>query len=178
VEKVKFTIRQIQTMDIGALRQMSVDFVNEEFGIGLMDYPHMDEAEVDKHMLNVLMTKDNPDMIYLIAYAGKKPVGFLLGYIGFHEWGSPTRVGVGQEIYVIPEKRGGKIALKLMEKAFEIAINKGVESLECIGSYNGTDKKWAKFGFQPHLTYGHMPKDKFIGLVKRFTKGSTEDNVQ
>jgi GNAT superfamily N-acetyltransferase len=174
-DNIKLTIRKVQTMDIGALREMSVAFVKEEFGIGLMDYPHMDEAEVDKHMLNVLMNKDKPDMIYLIAYAGKKPVGFCLGYIGWHEWGSPTRVGVGQELYVVPEKRGGKVALKLMEKAFEIAIKQGVESLECIGSYNGTDKKWAKFGFKPHLTYGHMPKDKFISLVKRFTKEGSEN---
>jgi len=176
MDNFKFTIRNIQTMDIGALREMSVAFVKEEYGIGLMDYPKLDESEVDKHMLNVLMTKDNPDMIYLIAYTGKKPIGFCLGYIGFHEWGKPTRVGVGQELYVVPEKRGGKVALKLMERAFEIAIGKGVEALECIGSYNGTDHKWAKFGFKPHLTYGHMPNDKFINLVKKFTRGS-ENNV-
>lgn len=155
-------------MDIGPLRQMSVDFAREE----AIDYPIVDDKEIDRHMLHVLSTKDDPSMIYLIAYAGKKPVGFLLGYIGIHEWSRPARVGVGQELYVVPEKRGGKIALKLMERAFEIAIRAGVEGLECIGLYNGTDKKWEKFGFKPHITYGHMPPDQFIKLVSRFTKSS------
>jgi GNAT superfamily N-acetyltransferase len=168
MDNIKVKVKRIDAMDIGALRQMSVAFRDEENA----PYPEVDDAQIDKHMLQVLATKDDPRMIYLMAYAGKKPIGFLLGYIGTHEWGTPELVGVGQELYVVPDKRGGKIALKLMERAFEIAIQAGVQGLECVGLYGKTDRKWEKFGFKQHITYGHMPPDQFIQLVQKYTKGS------
>jgi GNAT superfamily N-acetyltransferase len=168
MNNLKLSIKKIDAMDIGPLHEMAVAFAEEEN----IPYPILDKEEINKHMLDILATKDDPSMIYLIAYAGKKPVGFLLGYIGQHEWTKPRRVGVGQELYVVPEKRGGNVAMKLMEAAFKIAIQAGVEGLECIGYYGTTDKRWEKFGFKPHLTYGHMPSDKFINLVQRFTGDS------
>ena len=163
---MKLTVRKIGGMDIGPLREMSVDFQAEMN----VEYPTIDEAEIDKHMLHVLATKDSPDSIYLIAYDGKKPAGFFLGYIGVHEWSRPRKVGMGQELYVVPNKRGGKVALRLMEEAAKVAIIGGAEGLECIGSYGKTDKRWEKFGFKPHLTYGHMPPEQFLELVQKFTR--------
>jgi len=171
MDSIKVKIKRVDSFDIGPLRQMCVAFRDEEAS----PYPVVDDDEIDKHMLNVLATKDDPRMIYLIAYAGKKPIGFLLGYIGSHEWGKPELVGVGQELYVVPDKRGGLVALRLMERAFEIAIHAGAQGLECIGLYGKTDKKWEKFGFKPHITYGHMPPDDFIKLVQRFTRGSNHN---
>jgi len=165
LENIKLNIHRVQSMDIGALREM-VLALNREADF---DYPVIDEAETDKHMLHVLATKDDPYMIYLIAYAGKKPVGFCLGYIGHHEWGKPGLIGVGQELYVVPNKRGGRVALRLIEKAAEIAILAGVEGLECISMYGKTDKRWEAFGFKPHLIYGHMPTAEFAKLVDKFT---------
>lgn len=163
MDNIKLNIKRIGAMDIGALREMSVDFAREEN----QSYPIIDDKEIDAHMLNVLSTKDHPDYIYLIAYAGKKPVGFFLGYIGGHEWSRPRRVFVGQELYVVPNKRGGKVGIRLMMKSLGIAFKLGVEGVECIGSYNNTDKKWEKFGFKPHMTYGHMPLDRMQVLMKK-----------
>jgi GNAT superfamily N-acetyltransferase len=153
-------------MDIGPMREMSVAFHNEQN----LDYPTIDETEVDLHMLHLLSTKDDPNSIYLIGYNGKKPAGFLLCYIGQHEWSRPRRVAVAQELYVVPEYRGGTVGLRLMEEAGRLAIEAGVEGFECIGSYDGTDKRWEKFGFKPHLTYGHMEPEKFMKLVQKFTR--------
>lgn len=163
----RLTVRKISGMDIGPLREMSVALQAEL----QTDYPIVDDQEIDRHMLHVLASKDSPDSVYLIAYDGKKPVGFFLGYVGEHEWSRPRRVGVGQELYVVPPKRGGKVALRLMEEAARLAIEAGAEGFECIGTFGKTDQVWERFGFKPHLVYGHMPADAFVQLVQRFTQG-------
>lgn len=163
---MKLTIRKIGGMDIGPLREMAVAFHAET----TVDYPVIDETEIDKHMLHVLSTKDSPDSIYLIAYDGKKPAGYFFGYIGNHEWSRPSRVAVAQELYVVSNKRGGKVGLRLMEEAAKLAISLGAEGFESIGTYGDTDKRWEKFGFKPHLTYGHMDPTDFMELVSKFTR--------
>lgn len=166
LSNVKVNIKRVDSMDIGPLREMSLAFAREEN----FDYPCMDETEIDKQMLYILMHKDDPNLIYLIAYAGKKPVGFGLSYIGMHEWSRPAKVLVGQELYVVPDKRGSHIAIRLAEKAFGLGIEQGVEGIECLGSYGLSDKRWEKIGFKLHLTYGHMPTAKFDSMVERFKR--------
>jgi len=158
------TIRRIQGRDIGPLREMSVDFVNSLE----IEYPTIDENEIDKHMLSVLASCQNPDCVYLIAYDGKKPVGFFLGYVGDKPYSKPARVGVGEELYVVPNKRGGPIGLKLLQQAGKIAYERGAETFECIGTYDKSIKRWEKFGFKPHTVYGHMQKEDFMKLVGKF----------
>jgi GNAT superfamily N-acetyltransferase len=163
---MKLTIRKIGGMDIGPLREMAIGFHSET----TVDYPVIDEREIDKHMLHILATKDSPDSMYLIAYDGKKPAGYFVGYIGTHEWSRPARVAVAQELYVVPNKRGGKVGLRLMQEAGKLAIQLGAEGFESIGTYNDSDKRWEKFGFKPHLTYGHMEPTAFMELVNKFTR--------
>lgn len=171
----RLTIKRIGPGDIGALKQMSLDFLAESN----LQYPGMNEQEVDAHMLDVLGTMDNPDSLYLIAYDGKKPAGFFLGYTGNKPYSQPRRVSVAQELYVVPEKRAGLVGLRLMEEAAKLGISQGAQGFECIGGwekqadgrYGGTALRWEKFGFKPHVTYGHMEPQDFMALVQRFTKG-------
>jgi len=164
---VKLSVKRISSIDIGALREMSVDFVDET----PMPYPAVDKAEIDKHMFEVLANKDNPDYVGLIAYDGKKPAGFLIGWVVDKPYTQPSRVAVAQELYVVPEKRAGIVGLRLMEEAGRIAVERGAKGFECAGTYQGTDKRWEKFGFKPFLTYGYMDPKDFMDLVTRFTRG-------
>lgn len=132
-------------------------------------YPILDDDEIDKHMLFILANKDDPSYIYLIAYDGKKPIGYLAGYIIDRPWTRPKRVSIAQELFVVKPKRGLGVAPKLMEAGASIALAAGVEAFECVGSYDGTDKMWAKFGFKPHFTYMHIPADKFMEIVRTRT---------
>jgi hypothetical protein len=158
---MKLSVKRISSMDIGALREMSVDFVDET----PMPYPTMDKSEIDKHMFEVLSNKDNPDYIGLIAYDGKKPAGFLIGWVVDKPYTQPD---------VVPEKRAGIVGLKLMEEAGRLAVERGAKGFECAGTYQGTDKRWEKFGFKPFLTYGYMDPKDFMDLVTRFTRGRTK----
>lgn len=166
---MKLTIRKLRSTDIGALREMSVDFMNEVER--QLEYPQMDESEVDKHMLEVLSNISNPDAMYLIAYDGKKPAGFYIGYVGDKPYSKPQRVAVAQELYVVPQKRSGSVGLRLMEEAGALALSLGAEGFEAIGTFGGTDKRWEKFGFKPHTVYLHMEPEAFMNIVQRFTKG-------
>lgn len=161
---MKLTIRRIEGRDIGALREMSVAFMAELN----IEYPIIDEAEIDKHMLQILSMKDNLDGLYFVAYDGKKPAGFLLGYVGNKPYSRPERVAVAEELYVVPAKRGGPVGLKLMQAAGKWALDRGAEAFECVGGAGTTDKRWEKFGFKPHTVYGHMDPDAFLKLVGRF----------
>lgn len=173
MDNIKLHIKRVDSLDIGPLREMSFAFAQEEGNA----YPTMDAEEIDKQMLYILANKDNATLIYLIAYAGKKPVGFGLFYIGQHEWSRPARVLVGQELYVVPDKRGGQIAPRIVRRAFELGVQLGVEGIEALGSYNGTDKHWKKLGLEPHLTYLHMPKDKFEQIMEKITKEGSHPHV-
>ena len=167
------TIKRIQGRDIGPLREMSVDFMNSLE----IDYPEIDEIEIDKHMLGVLSNCQNPDCVYLIAYDGKKPVGFFLGYVGNKPYSRPSRVGVGEELYVVPNKRGGKVGMKLLQQAARIGFERGAETLECIGTYDKSIKRWEKFGFKPHTVYAHMTPNDFMKLVGKFAGKGNENET-
>lgn len=160
------TIRRVQGRDIGPLREMSIDFIRELE----LEYPTIDEAEIDKHMLAILMNTANLDHIALIAYDGKKPIGFVIGYVGDKPYARPSRVSVAEELYVVPNKRGGKVGLRLMQESAKIALERGAEAFECIGTFgeNGSIKRWEKLGFKLHTAYGHLDPDVFTKLVNRF----------
>lgn len=155
------TIRHIQSRDIGPLREMTLDFLQEV----PISYPYVDEPEIDKHMLGVLSSLDNPDSVRLIAYDGKKPVGFFLGYIGVKPYAKPSKVGIGEQLYVVPNKRNGIIAVKLLKIAAKYAKSRGAEGFECVGTYDGTIKFWEKHGFKPHVVFGHLDNEEFERLI-------------
>ena len=165
------TIRRVQGRDIGPLREMSIDFINELE----LEYPIIDETEIDKHMLMILANLNNPDYIALIAYDGKKPVGFIIGYVGNKPFARPARVSVAEELYVVPNKRGGVVGFKLMQYAAKLALQAGAETFECIGTYDKTFKRWEEFGFKPHTIYGHMNTDAFMKLANKFSGEKHED---
>lgn len=169
------TIRRIQGRDIGPLREMSIDFVKELE----LEYPIIDETEIDKHMLMVLGNTNNPDYIALIAYDGKKPVGFIIGYVGNKPYARPSRVSIAEELYVVPNKRGGKVGLRLMQESAKLALERGAEAFECIGTFgeHGTIKRWEKLGFKLHTAYGHLATSDFMTLVNKFV-GDKHENLQ
>jgi len=125
-----------------------------------LEYPIMDSEEIDKQLLDMLPFLNAPDRIYLIAYDGKKPIGFFLGFVGNKPYAKPNRVGMCLELYVMPEKRNGRASMKMLSMATKIAIEQGAEIIETVGTYNGTDKRWMKFGFKPHFTYMHMDMER------------------
>jgi len=167
------TIRRVQGRDIGPLREMSVAFISELE----LEYPTIDEPEIDKHMLMILANINNPDYIALIAYDGKKPIGFLIGYVGEKPYARPKRVSIAEELYVVPNKRGGTVGMRLMKQAAKISIERGAEAFECIGTYDQTFKRWEQFGFKPHTTYGHMSIEDAMKLVNKFA-GDKHENLQ
>lgn len=160
---MKLSIKRVDSIDIGHLRKLTKQFIEETKPA----YPILDDEEIDRAMLNILANKDNPDYVYLIAYDGKKPAGFFIGFIGSHPYGKPRRVGIAQELYVVPNKRNKRVGFKLIQQAVKIALQQGIEGFECCGSYNGTDKRWERYGFNLHLTYGWMPIENMLKLVRK-----------
>jgi GNAT superfamily N-acetyltransferase len=153
---MKLSIHRVKISDIGPLCWL----MNKFFREAKLEYPVMDEEEVDKQLLDMLPYLNAPDRVYLIAYDGKKPTGFFLGFVGDKPYSKPKRIGMAMEIYVVPEKRNGKAAFKLLQMATRIAIEQGAEGLETVGTYHGTDQRWIHFGFKPHFTYLHMDLER------------------
>ncbi len=164
---MKLSIKQMDSMDIGHVRKMMKDFVKE---LGL-PYPVMDDQELDKAMMQMLTTVNNPDYVYLIAFDGKKPAGFAKGTIYDKAYGKPSRIGLAQELYVVPGKRGKIVGYKLVKECFRIGLERGVEAFESVGVYGTTDKRWERYGFTPYLVYGHMDMNR----VKKIIGGRSED---
>jgi hypothetical protein len=159
---LKLTVKQVEAQDIGHIRKMSKAFIEEEG----REYPVFDDAELDKAMMRILINMNNPDYIYIIAYDGKKPAGFSIGYISQHPYGKPSRVAVAQEMYVVPSKRkSAMVGYKMIRFGAQLALERGAEGMECVGGYGTTDKMWQEFGFKPHLTYGWMPLDRVKKLA-------------
>ena len=168
---MKLKIKVVEAIDIGPIRKMVEKFWAE---MG-RDYPTLDADEFDRMMMHILSHLGNPNFIFLLALDGKKPVGFFMGYVGEHEWGSPKKVGVAQELYVVPGKRNGFVGFRLIQKCVELALQQGVESFECVGGYGTTDKRWERFGFKPHLTYGHCSKADMLKIVGDKSEYHQED---
>ena len=158
--------------DIGALSNMVADMHEEYTDKHNESYPLIDADEIEKMMFLVLAGIGNPNVCHLIAYDGKKPVGFFLGTLGTHPYGKPGKVGIANDLYVVPDKRGHEVGLALVRKAVEAAIQLGAESLEAVGTYGRTDKRWEALGFRPYLTYLHMPIDEGAKLFVKVKKES------
>jgi GNAT superfamily N-acetyltransferase len=160
---MKLTIKQVEGIDIGHVKKL-VKALYEEMGI---TYPVFNEEEFDRMMMQILINLRNPLFVYLIAYDGKKPAGYIMGYVGTHPYGKPSKVAVCQELYVIPGKRGSFIGYRLIQKAINLCLEQGVEGFECIGGYGTTDKRWQDYGFKMHLAYGHMSPENMTNLMRR-----------
>jgi len=164
---MKLHIKRVSSLDIGALREMSKDFLAEV----PFEYPKMDDAELDAHMMEILTGINDPNFVALIAYDGKKPAGFFVGYVGNKPYSQPRRVGVAQELYVVPEKRSGIVGLALMETACNLSIAQGAQGIECVGLPGKGFERWEKFGFKAHTIYGYMNNEDFLAITQRFTHG-------
>jgi hypothetical protein len=99
---MKLTIKRVQSEDIGALKKLVMAF-NQESDV---EYPEIDEPEIDRQLLDILGNQTDPYRMFLIAYDGKKPTGFFIGYVGSRIYGRPYTIAVAQELYVVPGKRG------------------------------------------------------------------------
>ena len=158
---MKLTVKKMEAWDIGHMKKMATDFAKEM----KWSYPACDEEELDKMMMHLLAHINDPSCIYYIAYDGKKPAGFILGYIGEHPWGKPSRIAMCQELYVVPNKRNGLVGFRLIKKAVEFAMTQGIGGMECVGSYGGTIKRWERYGFKPYLVYGHISTTNMLKLI-------------
>lgn len=171
---MKLKVKKVEAIDIGPIRKMAEAFWKE---MG-RDYPNLDADELDKMMLFILSKLNDDNHIFVIAYDGKKPAGFFLGYIGEHEWGKPRRVAVAQELYVVPNKRSGFVGYRMIQFGVKIAMTKGIEAFECVGGYGSTDKRWERFGFTPHLTYGHMDMHTMMKIIGEKNESHKEDSYK
>jgi len=171
---MKLKIKVLEAIDIGAVRKMSEAFW-KEVNTG---YPKWDNEELDKMMIFLLQHLHDENFIFLIAFDGKKPIGFITCYVGDHDWGKPRRVAVCQELYVIPAKRTGFVGYRLLQKAVQIAMTKGIEAFECVGQYGSTDKRWERFGFKPHLTYGHMDMPTMMKIIGEKGESNNKDSFK
>lgn len=153
---MKLSVHRVMISDIGPLCWL----MNKFFKEANLEYPTMDEKEIDTQLLDMLPVLNAPDRIYLIAYDGKKPIGYFLGFVGDKPYARPRRVGMCLELYVVPEKRNGRAAFKMLQLATKLAIEQKAEVIEAVGTYNGTDKRWARYGFKPHFTYMHMDMER------------------
>ena len=152
---MKLKIKRVQPNDIGPLSIMASSLFSE------MDnsYPEIDSSEVEKMMFLVLTHMNNPLSLYLIAYDGKQPAGFFIGNIAEHPYGRPSLVGVAQELFVVPDKRGADVGMKLISTAVQYALQAGVQGFEAIGTYGKSDQRWIKLGFKPYVSYMYLDKE-------------------
>ena len=166
---MKLTVRRVQPRDIGNLHNMVRDFNQEK----PCSHPTMDDEEVTNQMLYILGNLQHKELIFLIAYDGKRPAGFLFAFVQDYPYGRPRRVGVVQELYVVPEKRSKQVAMALMSRALHEGLQLHAERFEACGIYGDTDKRWARLGFKPYLTYSWADlatAERILSLSKRVNR--------
>lgn len=143
-------------------------------------YPIVDDEEIDKQMFSFLdiWRKRDPNYIHLLAFDGKKPIGYIFGTIYERDYGLPRRVACCRELYVIPEKRVGKVAYKLVQESMKIAMQQKVEGFECIGSDStdkgGTINRWERFGFKKYDAWGSMS----LADARRIISGRSKEELR
>ena len=165
---MKLSIRKLQPRDIGLVARLLDDFMSES---DENSYPSMDDTEIEKQLMFVLATIEDPNRLYLIAFDGKKPIGWFYGEILRRAWGKPEIFGLAREMYVVPEKRGLGVANRLIKTAVQYAYALGCGAFEQSGSPR-TQPRWEKLGFRGYVTYGYMPGD----VVKKYMKGELSDD--
>lgn len=163
---MKLSIRRMQAADIGAVARMMSDLYASN-----VQYPEYDNGEIEKLMFGILGHMKHPDMINLIAFDGKKPAGFFLGHIAQRASGKPSIVGVADELYVVPEKRGADVGLKLLGEGLKLAIAGGAEAIEAVAQAGKTDNRWMSLGFKPYATQLHISLDEARETFLRHQNG-------
>lgn len=161
---MKLKIKPLEAQDIGPLSLLISRFYKENG----FKYPVVDEEEMETMTLFILSNIANPLYIYLGAWDGKKLIGFFLGYINDRLWGKPKRTLVAQELYIIPQKRGGHVGHNLVRKAMEYGIAQEVEGFECVSDFDTMSKRWEKIGFKPNLVYAYMPMENLAEIQRKF----------
>lgn len=152
---MKLSIHKFTAADLGPVAQMMTALY--DYGNG---YPLMNENELERLMFTLLESMYHPHVVYLIAYDGKKPAGFFMGHLAQRRFGKPSVVGVCDELYVVPEKRGSLVGLKLIKEAVKLALLGGAEGVEAVAGYGKTDQRWMRLGFRPYVTHLYMPIDE------------------
>jgi predicted N-acetyltransferase YhbS len=171
----RISIRKAQVSDIGYFLELITRFWTEES----FSYPIMEKKDCEEQALTMLTRMKDPAiapwLIYLLAFDGKRPIGYLIGIVQNRDYGEPKRFALCQELYVIRDKRHTNAAYRLVQEAIRAAISLGAEALECVGTYDGTDKRWQRFGFRPYDTYLYMP----LSEARRFlTKKSDDGEIE
>ena len=152
---MKLSIRRMQSSDIGVMAKMMSDLYTD-----IMEYPRYDDGELEKLMFGLLENMRHPNIINLIAFDGKKPAGFFIGHLAQRKSGKPSLVGVADELYVVKEKRGADVGLKLLGEGLKWAVAGGAEAIEAVAQHGRTDHRWESLGFKPYAVQLQMPLDE------------------
>lgn len=166
---LKLKIRRLQPTDIGGLAKLLKDFHTETE----IEYPRMDNEEIEKQLLFIISTINSPGVLYLVAFDGKKMIGWFFGEMCTRLFGKPKVFGMARELYVVPGKRGHGVAKKLMEMAAQYARQAGAESLEQIGVPGKSQPRWEKLGFKAYMVNGWMDFDQ----AERFVDVEVKDSA-
>ena len=152
---MKLSVRRMQSSDIGIMAKMMSDLYS-----GSVTYPMYDDGEIEKLMFGLLDSLRHPHIINLIAFDGKKPAGFFIGHLAQRTSGKPSVVGVADELYVVPDKRGDNVGLKLLGEGLKWAIAGGAEAIEAVAQAGKTDQRWVSLGFKPYAVQLQIPLDE------------------
>lgn len=152
---MKLSIKKLTTSDIGPMARMMTDLYASN-----ISYPQYDDEEIERLMFSVLEGLTHPNIINLIAYDGKKPAGFFMGHLAKRASGKPAIVGVADELYVVEEKRGQMVGLKLLQEALKWALLGGAQGIEAVAQAGKTDERWKRLGFEPYAVQLYMPIDQ------------------
>lgn len=152
----------MQSSDIGMMAKMMSDLYTD-----VIDYPVYDEGEIEKLMFGLLDSMKHPHVINLIAFDGKKPAGFFIGHLAQRTSGKPSIVGVADELYVVPDKRGADVGLKLLGEGLKWAIAGGAEAIEAVAQAGKTDQRWVALGFKPYAVQLQITLDEAKGTFLR-----------
>ncbi len=154
--------------DIGAISDLLAEMYEELDP----EYPHIDPNEIERLTFHILTQLKNPLAIFLIALDGKKHIGFFMGTICQHPYGKPELVGMAQEIYVVPDKRGFEVGTLLIREALKRSLALGAQGFEAVATpgSKGTEKRWTTLGFRPYLIYMHMGLDDAKSIFMKAKK--------
>lgn len=156
-------IRPLQLTDIGQLGRILRQFADE---MGRDMYPTMDAEDIEAQLIFTVETINNPMCLYLVAFDGKKMIGWFFGEYVIRHFGKPRVIGCARELYVVPNKRGKGVATRLIKTAVESALKMGVGGIEQIGVPGKTQPRWEKLGFTSYITHGFISIEKAAELIK------------
>ncbi len=153
---MKLSIKRLELRDIGPAMQLIRELFAET-GEDLEDtYPKMDEQEYEQLAMLLLTNLANPHSLFLIAYDGKKPTGVFVGEVVQRAYGKPKVFGVARDLYVVPEKRGHEVGIKLLTTALNYAKALGLDRVETVARPGKAQTRWEKYGFKPYLVQSYM----------------------